>query len=195
VGINLLGLCLDPYDSRKVRNYLPLKVVCSFPQASQEGCLWNWWVWSSSLYWKVTGSWVVWFSTNSSHWTYVLCLAPWWVFPADSQLLVMVHFWVPSRKENRCIPSYLWYKMFSNDTEGSNMHWVWYQIIDMARGAWVALSRIYICQHTRRNWPSVNLWHTMYLQQHIICSAYTVSIIWLSVGTWYISVLKLNEWF
>jgi hypothetical protein len=29
---------------------------------------------------------------NSSHWTDVRCLTPWWAFPAGSQLVVMVHF-------------------------------------------------------------------------------------------------------
>jgi hypothetical protein len=54
------------------------------------------------------GSWVFGFSTNSSHWTAVRYLAPYWVFPTGSQLMGMAHFWVPSRQEHRCIPTYCW---------------------------------------------------------------------------------------
>jgi hypothetical protein len=64
---------------------------------------------------SVIGSWVICFPTNSSHWTDVRYLAPWWVFSAGCQFMVLVHLGVLSRQENRCVLTYLWCMCHSND--------------------------------------------------------------------------------
>jgi hypothetical protein len=53
--------------------------------------------------------------TTPSYWTDVRYLAPWWVFPAGCQWMVLRHYTVLSRQENRCVLTYLWYMSHSKD--------------------------------------------------------------------------------
>jgi hypothetical protein len=80
---------------------MPLNVVCSLSSGILRWMPFELMRLRSSLSLNVIGSWVFYFPTNLSYWRDDRYLAPWWVFPAGCQWMVLryLHSALQARKQ------------------------------------------------------------------------------------------------